>query len=100
MPALELTLPLKVVPALKYIVALLPTSCTSGDATRTYLQNNAAAINNIPTQDGLNIYSLKMRGKKYSVLAQVTNNTIVWASIAGGGNVTWASPVLYIGGLN
>lgn len=27
------------------IVALLPTSCTSGDATRTYLQNNAAAIN-------------------------------------------------------
>ncbi len=62
--------------------------------------NNAAAINNIPTQDGLNIYSLNVRGKKYSVLAQVTNNAIVWASIAGGGNATWTSPVLYIGGLN
>jgi len=60
---------------------------------------SAAAINNIPAQEGLNIYDLTLRGKKFLVLLQVTGGVVKWGSISGGGNATWASPVLFIGGL-
>lgn len=59
----------------------------------------AAAINKIPAQEGLNIYDLVLRGKKFLVLVKVTNNKVDWGSISGGGNANWASPVLFIGGL-
>ncbi|MBS0319865.1 MAG: hypothetical protein JSR18_04925 [Proteobacteria bacterium] len=62
--------------------------------------NTSAVIGSIPTQEGLNIYSLVVRGYKYRILANVKNNTIEWASIAGGGNATWSGGVLYVGGLN
>lgn len=61
---------------------------------------NAAAINNIPTQDGLNIYTLELRGRRYSVLAKVSNGIVNWASIAGGANGIYTAPTLYVGGLN
>ncbi len=60
---------------------------------------SGAAINKIPAKEGLNIYDLVLRGKKFLVLIKVTNRTVEWGSISGGGNATWSSPVLYIGGL-
>lgn len=66
---------------------------TSGDA-------KSAQVNGVPTQEGLNVYTLVLRGSRYSVLAQVSNNAVVWASIAGGGNATLSGTDVYIGGLN
>jgi hypothetical protein len=60
---------------------------------------SAAAINKIPAKEGLNIYDLVLRGKKFLVLVQVAGGTVKWGSISGGGNATWTSPVLFIGGL-
>jgi len=60
---------------------------------------SGAAINKIPAKEGLNIYDLVLRGKKFLVLIKVTNKTVEWGSISGGGNATWSSPVLFIGGL-
>jgi hypothetical protein len=60
---------------------------------------SAAAINKIPAQEGLNIYDLVLRGKKFLVLVKVTKGSVEWGSISGGGNATWTSPVLFIGGL-
>lgn len=62
--------------------------------------STSAVINNVPTKDGLNIYTLELRGRRYSVLAMVSNSVVTWASIAGGGNATYTSPTLYIGGLD
>jgi hypothetical protein len=60
---------------------------------------NAAQVNGIPSQDGLNIYTLQLRGRRYSVLVQVTGGAVAWASIAGGGNANWSAPNLFVGGL-
>ena len=60
---------------------------------------SAAAINKIPAKEGLNIYDLVLRGKKFLVLVMVTKGSVDWGSISGGGNATWTSPVLFIGGL-
>lgn len=62
--------------------------------------NTSAVINNVPTQDGLNIYALELRGRRYSVLVKVSNSAVVWASIAGGGNATYSGGTLFVGGLN
>lgn len=58
-----------------------------------------AAINKVPAKEGLNIYDLVLRGKKFLVLVKVTKGSVDWGSIAGGGNANWDSPVLFIGGL-
>ncbi len=62
--------------------------------------NNSAVIGSIPTQDGLNIYTLVVRGRTYSVLAKVKSGAIEWGSIAGGGNANFSGGVLYVGGLD
>ena len=68
--------------------------------TQTPTTGSTAQVNGIPSQDGLNIYTLTLRGRQYSVLVHVTNGTVDWASIAGGGTATWSAPNLFIGGLN
>jgi len=60
---------------------------------------SGAAINKVPAKEGLNIYDLVLRGKKFLVLVKVTKGSVDWGSIAGGGNANWDSPVLFIGGL-
>ena len=60
----------------------------------------SAQVNGVPTQEGLNIYTLELRGYQYSVLVKVTNGVIIWASIAGGGNANLTGSNVYIGGLN
>jgi hypothetical protein len=69
-------------------------STTSGSAG-----SNAAQVNGIPSQEGLNIYTLELRGRQYSVLVKVSGGAVAWASIAGGGNATWSAPNLFVGGL-
>lgn len=56
-----------------------------------------AVINTIPAQDGLNVYTLQLGGKQYSVLAKVSGGAIAWASIAGGPSATWTAPNLFVG---
>lgn len=68
--------------------------------TPTSTSTNTAQVNGLPSQSGLNIYTMTLRGRTYSVLAQVTGGAVVWASIAGGGSATWSAPNLFIGGLN
>jgi len=72
-----------------------PTTLTGSAGT-----NESAQVNGVPTQEGLNIYTLELRGYTYSVLAQVTNGALVWASIAGGGNANLSGSNIFIGGLN
>lgn len=60
----------------------------------------SAQINDVPAQNGLNIYQLLLNGKKYSVFVKVEGGKVSWGSIAGGGDATWADPNLFIGGLN
>jgi hypothetical protein len=62
--------------------------------------STSAVINNVPTQDGMNIYTLELRGRRYSVLAKVSNGVVTWASIAGGGSATYTAPTLFVGGLD
>ncbi len=62
--------------------------------------SNTAQVNGIPSQNGLNVYTLTLRGRQYSVLVSVSNGAVAWASIAGGGNATWSAPNLFIGGLD
>jgi hypothetical protein len=61
--------------------------------------STSAQVNGVPSQDGLNIYTLQLRGKEYSVLVKVSGGQVAWASIAGGGNANWSAPNLFIGGL-
>ncbi len=57
----------------------------------------SAQINNVPAQDGLNIYSLLLGGKKYSVFLKVDSGAVSWGSIAGGGSANWSAPNLFVG---
>ncbi len=59
----------------------------------------AAQIENIYAQNGYNKYDLVIGNKTYTVIVHVTSGVIDVATIAGGGNSNWASPNLYIGGL-
>jgi len=59
-----------------------------------------AQISNVPAQNGLNIYQLLLRGKKYSVFLKVDGGTVSWGSITGGADASWSKPNLFIGGLN
>jgi len=62
--------------------------------------SNTAQVNGLPSQNGVNVYTLTLRGRQYSVLVSVSNGAVAWASIAGGGNATWSAPNLFIGGLD
>ena len=68
--------------------------------TPTVTTSSTAQVNGLPSQNGINIYTLQLRGQQYSILANVSNGTVVWASIAGGGNATWSAPNLFVGGLD
>jgi len=61
--------------------------------------NKAATINNVPAVEGLNMYDLALRGKKFLVLVLVRNKQVQWGSISGGGNGNYEGGVLYVGGL-
>ena len=62
-------------------------------------QPQAATINNVPAQDGLNIYDFELLGKKHQILLMVSGGQVQWGSIAGGGDANWGAPNLFIGGL-
>ena len=59
----------------------------------------AAQILNVAAQEGLNKYELIFGQNKYLVIVQVSDGKVAFATIAGGGNVNWSSPNLFIGGL-
>ena len=68
--------------------------------TPTATGSNTAQVNGLPSQNGVNVYTLTLRGRQYSVLVNVANGAVAWASIAGGGSATWSAPNLFIGGLD
>lgn len=70
------------------------------NGARTSLNNGTAAqIQNIDAQEGYNQYELTFGNHTYTVIVQVVSRVIQVAAIAGGGNLTWTSPNLFIGGL-
>lgn len=70
------------------------------NGAQTNLHNGTSAqINNINAQDGYNSYDLVLGNNTYTVIIHVTSGVIDVATIAGGGNATWSSPNLFIGGL-
>ncbi|HTP65665.1 MAG TPA: beta-1,3-glucanase family protein [Geobacteraceae bacterium] len=59
----------------------------------------SAQVNDVPTQNGLNIYSFLLGGEKYSVFVQVDNGTVSWGSMAGGASAKFDAKKinLYVG---
>lgn len=58
-----------------------------------------AQVNNVPAQEGLNIYDFEILGQKHTILVKVQNGSVEWGSMSGGGDANWGAPNLFIGGL-
>lgn len=59
----------------------------------------SAQINNCVAQEGWNKYEFLIGTQKYLVIVEVVNGVITQGAISGGGNSTWTSPNLFLGGL-
>lgn len=57
----------------------------------------ASQVNQVPAQNGLNIYNLEVLNKTYTLLIEVDGGNVVWGSITGGASATWSSPNLFVG---
>ncbi len=57
----------------------------------------ASQVNQVPAQNGLNIYDLEVLNKTFTLLIEVDNGNVVWGSITGGASATWSSPNLFVG---
>ncbi|MFO7598807.1 MAG: beta-1,3-glucanase family protein [Candidatus Desulfacyla sp.] len=57
----------------------------------------ASQVNQVPGQNGLNIYKLEVLNKTYTVLLKVEANVVEWGSITGGASANWGDPNLFVG---
>lgn len=68
-----------------------PTTQTGGSS------DTASQVNQVPAQNGLNIYNLEVLNKTYTVLLKVEAKAVEWGSITGGASANWSSPNLFVG---
>lgn len=61
--------------------------------------SGSSQINQVPAQEGLNIYDLSVGGNNFQVLVQVTNGALVWGALADGGNSNFSGINLFVGGV-
>gem|GEM_PF-1383447 len=59
--------------------------------------DDTAQVNQVPAQNGVNIYQLDVLDKSYTVVVKVAGGEVSWGSITGGASATWGAPNLFLG---